>query len=140
MNGKDNINHIYDIASKRIKFFRKYRGLTQEQLSMNSTFSRGFIGNIESPAAEDGQYVAGTPAVVILTTSTGVEIKRETTSTFPVSFNVSGIKGAEDGYIVIVYPVTIPGSTTTNENGEVVTTPETVEDRSIRRTVKFAKE
>ena len=106
--------------------------------SGESTYS--FIGNIESPAAEDGQYVAGTPAVVILTTSTGVEIKRETTSTFPVSFNVSGIKGAEDGYIVIVYPVTIPGSTTTNENGEVVTTPETVEDRSIRRTVKFAKE
>lgn len=48
MDKKDNINHIYDIASKRIKFFRKYRGLTQEQLSMNSTFSRGFIGNIES--------------------------------------------------------------------------------------------
>lgn len=48
MDEKDNISHIYDIASKRIKFFRKYRGLTQEQLSMNSTFSRGFIGNIES--------------------------------------------------------------------------------------------
>ena len=106
--------------------------------SGEATYS--FIGNIESPAAEDGQYVAGTQAVVILTTSAGVEIKRETTSTFPVSFNVSGIKGAEDGFIVIVYPVTIPGSTTTNENGEVVTTPETVEDRSIRRTVKFAKE
>lgn len=103
-----------------------------------STYS--FIGNIESPAAEDAQYVAGTEAVVILTTSVGVEIKRETTTTFPVSFNVSGIKGAEDGFIVIVYPVTIPGSTTTNENGEVVVTPDTVEDRSIRRTVKFAKE
>ena len=106
--------------------------------SGQATYS--FIGNIESPAAEDGQYVAGTEAVVILTTSTGVEIKRETTTTFPVSFNVSGITGAEDGFIVIVYPVTIPGSTTTNENGETVTTPETVEDRTIRRTVKFAKE
>ena len=103
-----------------------------------STYS--FIGNIESPAAEDAQYVAGTEAVVILTTSEGIEIKRETTSTFPVSFNVSGIKGAEDGFIVIVYPVTIPGSTMTNENGETVVTPDTVEDRSIRRTVKFAKE
>lgn len=103
-----------------------------------STYS--FIGNIESPAAEDAQYVAGTEAVVILTTAEGVEIKRETTSTFPVSFNVSGIKGAESGFIVIVYPVTIPGSTTTNENGENVVTPDTIEDRSIRRTVKFAKE
>ena len=99
-----------------------------------------FMGNIESPAAEDAQYVAGTSAVVILTTSAGVEIKRETTTSFPVTFNISGIKGAEDGFIVIVYSVTIPGSTTTNENGETVTTPETVEDRTIRRTVKFAKE
>lgn len=103
-----------------------------------STYS--FIGNIESPAAEDAQYVAGTQTVVILTTSAGVELKRETTSTFPVPFNVSGIKGAEDGFIVIVYTVTIPGSTTTNENGETVVTPDTVEERTIRRTVKFAKE
>jgi len=100
----------------------------------------GFIGNIESPAAEDGQYIAGTEAVVILTTSEGVEIKRETTTTFPVSFNISGITGTADGFIVIVYPVTIPGSTTTNENGEIVTMPETIEERTIRRTVKFAKE
>ena len=106
--------------------------------SGQATYS--FIGNIESPSAEDEQYVAGTEAVVILTTSAGVEIKRETTTTFPVSFNISGITGAEDGFIVIVYPVTIPGDTITNENGEIVTTPETVEDRSIRRTVKFAKE
>ena len=48
MNNKDDISYIYTRVSKRIKFFRKYRGLTQEQLSMNSTFSRGFIANIES--------------------------------------------------------------------------------------------
>lgn len=45
---KNDISYIYDRASKRIKFFRKYRGLTQDQLSMDSTFSRGFIANIES--------------------------------------------------------------------------------------------
>lgn len=44
----EDINEIYKRASQRIKIFRKYRGLTQEQLSENSTFSRGFIGNIES--------------------------------------------------------------------------------------------
>ncbi len=104
----------------------------------DSTYS--FIGNIESPAAEDGQYAAGTDTIVILTTSAGVEIKRETTQTFPVSFNVSGITGAEDGFIYLIYNVTTPGSSTTNENGEVVTTPETVEERTIRRSVKFAKE
>ena len=99
-----------------------------------------YVGNIESPALEDGQYVAGSEAVVILTTSTGIEIKRESTTTFPVAFNITGITGAEEGFIVIIYKVTIPGETTINENGEVVTSPETVEDRSIRRTVKFAKE
>jgi len=104
----------------------------------DSTYS--FIGNIESPAAEDGQYAAGTDTIVILTTSAGVEIKRETTQTFPVSFNVSGITGAEDGFIYLIYNVTTPGSSTTNENGEVITTPETVEERTIRRSVKFAKE
>lgn len=103
-----------------------------------STYS--FVGNIESPAAEDSQYVAGTSAIVILTTNTGVEIKRETTTTFPVAFNVSGISGAEDGLVYIIYNVTTPGSTSTNENGEVVTTPETVEERTVRRSVKFAKE
>lgn len=45
---KDDIKYIYERASKRIKFFRKYRNMTQEQLSLNSTFSRGFIANIES--------------------------------------------------------------------------------------------
>ena len=49
---KDNIKYIYERASKRIKLFRKYRGLTQEQLSENSTFSRGFIANIESPKTQ----------------------------------------------------------------------------------------
>lgn len=49
---KENISYIYDVASKRIKMFRKYRKLTQEQLSQNSTFSRGFIANIESEKTE----------------------------------------------------------------------------------------
>lgn len=99
-----------------------------------------FIGNIESPAAEDDQYAAGSSATVILTTSAGLELKREATTTFPVAFNISGITGAEDGIITIVYNVTIPGSTTTNEAGETVVVPERSEERSIKRTVKFAKE
>lgn len=99
-----------------------------------------FIGNIESPVVEDDQYQAGSSATVILTTSAGLELKRETTTTFPVAFNISGITGAEDGVIAIVYNVTIPGSTTTNEAGEVVNVPEKTEERTVKRTVKFAKE
>lgn len=45
---KHDISYIYDRSSKRIKMFRKYRKMTQEELSMDSTFSRGFIANIES--------------------------------------------------------------------------------------------
>ncbi len=52
MNKNEDIKEIYKRASKRLKLFRKYRGLTQEQLSENSTFSRGFIGNIESKKTE----------------------------------------------------------------------------------------
>lgn len=48
MKNTEDINIIYERASKRIKLFRKYRGITQEELSERTTFSRGFIGNIES--------------------------------------------------------------------------------------------
>lgn len=48
MDNKDDIRYIYDMVSSRIKLFRIYRGLTQEELAEKSTFSRGLIGNIES--------------------------------------------------------------------------------------------
>jgi len=99
-----------------------------------------FVGSIESPVAEDAEYVLGTNATVILMTSAGVELKRETTTTFPLTFNISGISDAEDGVIMIVYTVTKPGETYVDENGETVTGPETIEERSVKRTVKFAKE
>ena len=99
-----------------------------------------FMGNIESPVAEDDAYVEGSPATVILTTSQGAEIKRETTATFPVSFNISGIAGAQDGVISIVYNVTIPGQIITNEDGTQTQAPDTQEERVIHRPVKFAKE
>lgn len=99
-----------------------------------------YVGNIESPAVEDSGYAAGTQATVILTTTTGVELKREITSTFPVAMNISGIPDCEDGIVTILYTVTTPGSTTTTAEGEVIDTPTTSEDRSVTRTVKFTKE
>lgn len=48
MVNKEDIKYVYDLVSKRIKLFRKYRGITQEQLAEKTTFSRGLIGNIES--------------------------------------------------------------------------------------------
>lgn len=48
MKNKDDIRFIYDLVSDRIRLFRNYRGLTQEELAEKTTFSRGLIGNIES--------------------------------------------------------------------------------------------
>ena len=45
---KEDIKFIYELISTRIKLFRKFRGITQEQLAAKSLFSRGLIGNIES--------------------------------------------------------------------------------------------
>lgn len=48
MENKEDIKYIYFLVSSRIKAFRKYRGITQEKLADMTTFSKGFIGNIES--------------------------------------------------------------------------------------------
>ncbi len=104
------------------------------------TVTYSYIGNIESPSVEDGDYVSGTEATVILTTNAGVELKRENTSNFPVSMNISGIADSDSGVVSIIYKVTIPGTTTTDENGNVIDIPSTTEERTITRTVDFTKE
>ena len=48
MENKDNIQYVYGLVSERIKYFRRKRGLTQEELAEKTYCSRGFIGNIES--------------------------------------------------------------------------------------------
>lgn len=52
MRNKEDIKYVYDLVSKRIKLFRKYRKITQEELAEKTLFSRGLIGNIESPRTE----------------------------------------------------------------------------------------
>ena len=48
MRNKDDIKYVYDLVSRRIKFFRKHRGITQEKLAELTLFSRGLVGNIET--------------------------------------------------------------------------------------------
>jgi len=52
MENEEDIKYIYSRVSKRIKTFRKYRNITQEQLAELTTFSKGLIGNIESEKTE----------------------------------------------------------------------------------------
>ena len=94
----------------------------------------------EKAVEEDADYVAGTETTVILSTSAGVEIYRTSASAVPLALDITGIKGAEDGVITFVYAVTLPGSTTTNEAGEIITIPGGTEERTISRAVRFAKE
>ena len=103
-----------------------------------STYS--FIGNIAGPGEEDGDYVSGTEVTVVLATSDGQEIYRTTTSAFPLPMNVAGITGAESGLVTFFYYVDLPATTTTDENGNVVTIPGGREERNLSRAVKFAKE
>lgn len=104
------------------------------------TITYSYVGNVESPSLEDGDYQTGSSCTVIVSTTTGVELKRETTSSFPVAMNISGIPDCDTGTVNIVYTVNIPGSTTTNENGEIVDIPSISEERTIVRTVTFTQE
>ncbi len=104
------------------------------------TVTYSYIGNVESPSVEDGDYVTGTEATVILTTNTGVELKRETTSVFPVSMNISGIADSDSGVVTIIYSVTIPGTTTTDADGNIIDIPSSSEERTITRTVSFVQD
>ena len=103
-----------------------------------STYS--FVGSIAGPGEEDGDYVSGTEVVVVLAASDGTELYRTTTSAFPLNMNVAGITGAEEGLITFFYKVEVADTTTTDENGNVITIPGGVEERNISRAVKFAKE
>ena len=53
---------------------------------------------------------------------------------------ISGIADSSSGIVSIIYKVTIPGSTTTDENGNVIDIPSITEERTITRTVDFTKE
>jgi len=99
-----------------------------------------YVGNVESPAIEDNQYQAGGQCTVIVSTTTGQELKRETTSSFPVSMNISGIPDCETGTVSIIYPVEIPGTTTTGDDGQIIDIPSVSEERTIVRTVTFTLE
>ncbi|MCR4749143.1 MAG: Stk1 family PASTA domain-containing Ser/Thr kinase [Lachnospiraceae bacterium] len=99
-----------------------------------------YVGNIESPGSEDSEYTPGSEATVILSTIEGIELKRESVTSFPVSMNITGITGSGEGVITIIYNVTIPGTTTTDEDGNITTSEATTEERTVRRSVKFSEE
>lgn len=104
----------------------------------SSTYS--FVGSIAGPGEEDGDYASGTEVTVVLAASDGREIYRTTTTAFPLAMNVAGITGADSGLVTFFYYVDVPATTTTDEEGNVITIPGGREERNLSRAVKFAKE
>ena len=101
----------------------------------------GFNANVESPILEDPAFISGTVVTVILMSAEGQELMRTSTATFPVTMNVSGIKGSGVGKVVFQYTAAAQPVTTTDPvTGEVMTVPGTEEPRMIERPVQFVPE
>lgn len=101
----------------------------------------GYNASVESPVLEDPAFVAGTQVTVILSTADGHELLRTNTTTFPVSMNVSGIKGSPTGKITFQYTETAqPAVITDPATGESVTTPGTEKPKAVERLVTFTPE
>ena len=54
--------------------------------------------------------------------------------------NITGIPDADRGIVSLVYTVNIPGSTMTNEDGEIVEIPAISDERTISRDITFTQE
>ncbi len=100
-----------------------------------------FVANVESPVLEDPAFVAGTQVTVVLSTAEGVELTRTTTATFPVTMNVSGIKGSDKGKITFQYISAGQPSYVQDPNtGEMVPVAGEAAPKAVERPVQFVPE
>jgi serine/threonine-protein kinase len=96
--------------------------------------------DITAPTVTEApDYVTGTRVHIKLITDDGVVLKDTTVTAFPEPARFYGITSGS-GVITFTYQVTIPGDTTTGENGQTITTPSTTEERSFTRNVEFTRE
>jgi serine/threonine-protein kinase len=96
--------------------------------------------DITAPTVSEApDYVTGTKVRIQLVTDNGVSLKDTTVTAFPEPARFYGITSGS-GVIIFTYQVTIPGNTTTGDNGQVITTPSTTEERSFTRNVEFTRE
>jgi serine/threonine-protein kinase len=96
--------------------------------------------DITAPTVTEApDYVAGAKVHIKLATDDGVVLKDTTVTTFPEPARFYGITTAS-GVITFTYQVTIPGDTTTGEDGQTITAPSTTEERSFTRKVEFTRE
>ena len=82
-----------------------------------------YSGEIDAPTqAEDPNYTAGTAVQCTITDANGTQLYNQTVSGFPQPVGLTQITTAT-GTLTMAYYDTVPESTTTDENGNTVTTP-----------------
>ncbi len=86
---------------------------------------------VEAPA----DYVSGNAGVVLTAADTGKVLFSTTTTNFPVTINISGIKTSDTGILTISYHVPV-NPPTTDADGNTVSTKVTAQET----TVQFTKE
>lgn len=94
-------------------------GIAKKGTDIKIRVSEGSYYNCNYSVTVPADYVSG-EATIVLTTSGGEELFRDTVTAFPVAININGISNATNGTITIVYTVSVP-EIYTDEFGNVQT-------------------
>ena len=95
---------------------------------------------VASPADLDPQYKEGTECTVTITGQSGTEYLKTTVRSFPITtVNLHGMADPA-GLITYEYTVTGEATTTTDEDGNLVTVPGTTTRQTVQRQVMFTSE
>lgn len=100
-----------------------------------------FSDSITQPSQEeDPNYRSGTLVTVTLMADDGTQLMSTQTTSFPLAQqNITGIK-IDTGYILLQYQNVTETTNITNEDGSITTIDGTVENKEIRRPVRFIQE
>ncbi len=96
--------------------------------------------SVSAPSSSEApDYISGTEVRMRLVGSDGKVLLDQTTREFPYTANFYGI-GCPSGILTITYTVTTESTTTTDADGNTVTTPGTTVERSFTREIGFIQE
>ena len=96
--------------------------------------------SVSAPSSSEApDYISGTEVRMRLVGSDGKVLLDQSTREFPYTANFYGI-GCPSGILTITYTVTTESTTTTDENGNTITTPGTTVEKSFTREIGFIQE
>lgn len=99
-----------------------------------------YSAEIDAPTTdEDPNYVEGTPVQCTITDADGKQLYNQTVTSFPQPVGLTQISSAA-GTLTMAYYDTVPESTTTDENGNEVTTPASSTLVMFNRALTFTPE